>query len=147
MRRIASTLAVGAALLAGSASASSLLSRSVTLHGPAAIHRGGRVTLSGTVVMQLIPNRCPPPPGTCPPFTGLPVAVYSRPNRSHRFTRIATVRPQHPGLTDPSGITESFAWQLTVKPGRDTIYIAASQAVPSTWAPAWSRPFRVHVVR
>jgi hypothetical protein len=117
------------------------------LHGSATVHRGGRVVLRGTVVMQLIPNRCPPPPGTCPPFTGLPVAVYSRTNRSHRFTRIATVRPEYPGSTDPSGVTESFGWRLTVKPGRDTIYIAASQAVPSTWAPAWSRPLRVHVVR
>jgi hypothetical protein len=72
------------------------------------------------------------------------IRVLARHDHSHPFQRIAMfVRRGNPDRSNRHGCT--FDWQLKVRPGLRTTYIADSPFGTKWWKPATSRPFTVRV--
>lgn len=113
--------------------------RTVTLgaqrHG---IRHGSELLLHGRLAIASLS-----PPALQGPR--MPVTVFARPDRYHRFHRIAVVtatplRKAH--------FPAHSVWQLRVRPRAHTIYIVEANSQPATgqyWQQAWSKPFRVRV--
>jgi hypothetical protein len=121
----------------GTAQASVVVSlnpRTVTLTARRhTIEQGRRLLLHGKLDYAL---------GSPPSFaTRMPVILLARPDRHHRFKRVAvSAKLKKRG---PSG----FPWKLYVHPKATTIYIAEATSGSDYWQPAVSRPFKVIVVR
>ena len=104
--------------------------------GRHALRHGERLRLHG----RLAEYECCLPPG---PRASLRVIVLARPDRHHRFQRLAR------GVSGRLGRSgSSYPWSLHVRPRTTTIYIARVTyhpvAEPGSRV-AWSRPFRVTV--
>jgi hypothetical protein len=83
-------------------------------------------------------------PGLCGVGNHSPVVrVLARHDRRHPFQRIAMFVLHVGGRSTSHGC--NYAWQLKVRPGLRTIYIADSKLSADLWKPATSRPFRVTI--
>jgi len=95
------------------------------------IKRGGRLLLHGMLDYPI---------GSPPDFySRMPVTLLARPDRYHRFKRVAVTAKQK--RRGPSG----FPWKLYVHPKATTIYMAEATSSADSWQPAKSRPFKVVV--
>jgi hypothetical protein len=117
-------------------------SRSVSLVASShTIGRGSQLRLHG-----ILHDYDLSPPGAGPEQ---PIIVLARHDRYHPFRRIAvvTAKLQPRSKNFPFGKLE---WQLRVRPGRRTIYIAEADSQPKggqVWQRAWSKPLKVVVRR
>jgi hypothetical protein len=118
--------------------------RSVSLRARShVVRRGSQLKLHGRL-QEANSNWSPPSAGS-----PQPIIVLARPDRHHAFHRIAVVRAKlHPRTKNaPFG---ELLWQLRVRPRARTIYIAEANSQPRggrVWQRAWSKPFRVRVIR
>lgn len=113
---------------------------SLTAHTHA-VRLGGKLTLHGHLTIR-------GPHGIDAPCAVGPrspvIRVLARHDRRHPFERIAMfVRPY--GSVKVVKHSCTYRWQLEVRPGLRTIYIADSTFARRWWAPATSRPFAVRV--
>jgi hypothetical protein len=106
--------------------------RTVTLRAwTHSIRRGARLTLHGELTFAQGGEPEPKPP--------FPVIVLARDNRQHAFHRIAIVRAS---LGDGQ-----FIWQLRVRPGVRTTYVAEATGQRRIWKQARSSRFTVRIRR
>jgi hypothetical protein len=104
------------------------------------VRLGGRLNLHG----QLTLTNPKGGPGLCAVGNHSPVVrVLARHDRSHPFQRIAMFALRLRGRSTSHGC--NYAWQLKVRPGLPTIYIADSKLSANLWKPATSRPFTVRI--
>jgi hypothetical protein len=87
-----------------------------------------------------------------PPSAGRPqpIIVRARPDRYHPFRRIAVVKAKWDRTRRQNAPWGELLWQLRVRPQTRMIYIAEANFQPDggqVWQRAWSKPFRVRVVR
>ena len=111
--------------------------RKVTLSGRRhEIAEGGSITLHGRL-RSFVPLPSPGPPA--------PVIVLARPDRMHPFHRVGVARAKLAIGHGPLG--RQLRWHLRVRPRTRTIYIAEVNSAPQIYQRAWSKSFRVRVVR
>ena len=98
------------------------------------VQRGAPLTLHGEVTVPVLSPPTPPSPQ--------PVTVLARVDSRHPFRRVAVVVARRHG--------SQLLWQLRVRPGATTTYIAKADSQPTGgqfWQQARSRPFKVLVTR
>jgi hypothetical protein len=104
------------------------------------IRLGSQLTLHGQLTYR-DPNGGP---ALCGDGLRHPLRVLARHDRSRHFKRIAMFPV--PGREANSGTTRcTFSWQLKVRPGERTTYIANAKGRADYWMQATSKPFTVRV--